>query len=73
MEQSADPNPRDSDPLLDNHHVDSQSSSSSMSASSSEIKNEDIEASSVACCQICVECDGEDSDELTSPCMCKGR
>ncbi|CAK9185531.1 unnamed protein product [Ilex paraguariensis] len=61
LKQSADRNPSDSDPLLDNHHVDSQSSSSS--ASSSEIKNEDIEAGSVAFCRICLECDGEDGNK----------
>ncbi|GFS40967.1 RING/FYVE/PHD zinc finger superfamily protein [Actinidia rufa] len=57
MEPSSPQNPRDSDPLLENQHVDSPSSSSE---SSSEIKNDDVEAGSVACCRICLECDGEE-------------
>ncbi|KAA8535041.1 hypothetical protein F0562_030044 [Nyssa sinensis] len=66
---SGEQNPGDSDPLLDDHHADSSPSS----ASSSEIKDEDVEAGPVACCRICLECDGEeDYDELISPCMCKG-
>lgn len=32
----------------------------------------DLEAGSAPCCRICLECDGEDDDELISPCMCKG-
>uniref|UniRef100_A0A7C8Z8T0 RING-CH-type domain-containing protein n=1 Tax=Opuntia streptacantha TaxID=393608 RepID=A0A7C8Z8T0_OPUST len=32
----------------------------------------DPEAGSAPCCRICLECDGEDDDELISPCMCKG-
>uniref|UniRef100_A0A5B6ZDX7 RING-CH-type domain-containing protein n=1 Tax=Davidia involucrata TaxID=16924 RepID=A0A5B6ZDX7_DAVIN len=69
LEPSGERNPGDSDPLLADHHADSPPSS----ASSSEIKNEDVEAGSVACCRICLECDGEeDDDELISPCMCKG-
>ncbi|KAF5945795.1 hypothetical protein HYC85_016023 [Camellia sinensis] len=74
LEPSGERNPSDSDPLLQNQHVDSPSSSSPSpsSVSSGEIKNEDIEAGSVACCRICLECDGEEDDELISPCMCKG-
>lgn len=34
--------------------------------------NDDSEAGSAPCCRICLECDGEDDDELISPCMCKG-
>ena len=49
-------NPSDSDPLLENQH-DGDSPSSE---SPSEIKNEDIEAGSVACCRICLECDSEE-------------
>lgn len=42
----------DSDPLLGNH-------GDSPAGSSSEINSEDIEAGSVPCCRICLECDGE--------------
>lgn len=61
LEPSGDRNPSDSDPLLDNHH--------GHTASSSEIiKNDDadadVEAGSVACCRICLECDGEDGEFL---------
>ncbi|XP_027065830.1 uncharacterized protein [Coffea arabica] len=70
-----DRNPSDSDPLLHERqqlqkHIDTSSPSSS--GSSSEIKDEDLEAGSLPCCRICLECDGEDDDELISPCMCKG-
>ncbi|XP_021741633.1 uncharacterized protein LOC110707873 [Chenopodium quinoa] len=34
--------------------------------------DDDLEAGSAPCCRICLECDGEDDDELISPCMCKG-
>ena len=57
MGPSSAQNPSDSDPLLENQHVDSPSSSSE---SSSEIKNDDVEAGSVVCCRICLECDGEE-------------
>lgn len=52
LEPSGERNPRDSDPLLENQ-VDSST------GSSSEINSEDIEAGSVPCCRICLECDGE--------------
>lgn len=72
LEETVLGNPTDSDPLLDKHHDDS-SESPSPAASSSEIKDEeDIESGSVACCRICLECDGEDDNDLISPCMCKG-
>ncbi|THG12848.1 hypothetical protein TEA_018642 [Camellia sinensis var. sinensis] len=64
LEPSGERNPSDSDPLLQNQHVDSPSSSSPSSVSSGEIKNEDIEAGSVACCRICLECDGEEAQEI---------
>ncbi|KAK8543220.1 hypothetical protein V6N13_136251 [Hibiscus sabdariffa] len=60
-------NPGDSDPLLGN-----QIDPSSSPASSSEISSEDIENGSAPCCRICLECDGEEDDELISPCLCKG-
>ena len=44
--------PRDSDPLLENQ-------ANSPTGSSSEINSEDIEAGSVPCCRICLECDVE--------------
>ncbi|XP_020251140.1 uncharacterized protein LOC109828579 isoform X2 [Asparagus officinalis] len=44
----------------------------SAEGSTSEIKDEEIEAGSAACCRICLEYDGEPGDELISPCMCKG-
>uniref|UniRef100_F6HH65 RING-CH-type domain-containing protein n=1 Tax=Vitis vinifera TaxID=29760 RepID=F6HH65_VITVI len=65
LEPSGERNPRDSDPLLENQ-------ADSSTGSSSEINSEDIEAGSVPCCRICLECDGEPDDELISPCMCKG-
>ncbi|KAF6167290.1 hypothetical protein GIB67_043151 [Kingdonia uniflora] len=54
--------PSDSDPLLEN-----QTNSSEIV-----IKDEEIEASSVVCCRICLESDCDQGDELISPCMCKG-
>ncbi|KAL3535812.1 hypothetical protein ACH5RR_004273 [Cinchona calisaya] len=63
--------PTDSDPLLhEHHHVDS--SLLSAPASSSEIEVVDIEAGSLPCCRICLQCDGKDDVELISPCTCKG-
>lgn len=48
--------PSDLDPLLQSSHDDE----SSAPASSSEIRNEDIEnGSSVACCRICLESDSD--------------
>ncbi|KAH7854173.1 hypothetical protein Vadar_011019 [Vaccinium darrowii] len=71
LEPSGERNPSDSDPLLENR--DENSSPPSSGSGSGEIKNEDIEAGSVPCCRICLECDGEEvDDELISPCMCKG-
>ncbi|XP_004287372.1 PREDICTED: uncharacterized protein LOC101311791 [Fragaria vesca subsp. vesca] len=63
--------PSDLDPLLQSSHDDDDESSAP--ASSSEIRNEDIEnGSSVACCRICLESDSDAGDELISPCLCKG-
>ncbi|GMH04490.1 hypothetical protein Nepgr_006329 [Nepenthes gracilis] len=70
-ERSSVRNHSDTDPLLDNKQpVDSSTGISSCS----EIKDDDCdpEAGSVPCCRICLECDGEEDDELISPCMCKG-
>ncbi|CAA3013642.1 E3 ubiquitin-protein ligase MARCH1 [Olea europaea var. sylvestris] len=56
----------DSDPLL-------KETTGSSGSSSCEIENEpDVETASLPCCRICLECDGQDDDELISPCMCKG-
>ncbi|KAL8158717.1 hypothetical protein V2J09_000254 [Rumex salicifolius] len=74
---------RDTDPLLyDEHYVDSSSagilSTTGDGAVSSEINDhfdnadDDLETGNVPCCRICLECDGEEDDELISPCMCKG-
>ncbi|OVA00513.1 zinc finger protein [Macleaya cordata] len=52
--------PSDSDPLLENQAI------------SDEIKDEEIDANSAACCRICLEYDGEPGEDLISPCMCKG-
>ncbi|KAK6945047.1 Zinc finger, RING-CH-type [Dillenia turbinata] len=60
-------NPSDSDPLLEN-----QSSPSTPSSTEIKDENDDVEGGSIPCCRICLECDGEDDDELISPCMCKG-
>ncbi|XP_047308337.1 uncharacterized protein LOC124911850 [Impatiens glandulifera] len=63
-------NPNDSDPLLDNHR---RTNSSQLSDDIIELKDEvDVEAGSFIYCRICLECDGDDDDELISPCMCKG-
>ena len=64
-----DRNPSDSDPLLHERHqlqkhIDTSSPSSS--GSSSEIKDEDLEAGSLPCCRICLECDGEDGKTVAS-------
>ncbi|GAB2232517.1 hypothetical protein Drorol1_Dr00011554 [Drosera rotundifolia] len=37
-----------------------------------EVEGSDVEAGSAPCCRICLECDGEEDDQLISPCMCKG-
>ncbi|KAL6901013.1 hypothetical protein ACP4OV_005689 [Aristida adscensionis] len=37
-----------------------------------EIEDEETDASSAACCRICLETESEIGDELISPCMCKG-
>ncbi|KAA3490152.1 E3 ubiquitin-protein ligase MARCH1 [Gossypium australe] len=66
LESADERNLTDSDPLLENP-VDSSSP-----VSSTEIRNEDIENVSAPSCRICLECDGEEDDELISPCMCKG-
>lgn len=58
-----EPNPTDSDPLLQNTNNEI----------SKQDEEEDLEASSVPCCRICLESDTElIGDELISPCMCKG-
>nr|GEY95231.1 zinc finger, RING-CH-type [Tanacetum cinerariifolium] len=44
-----------------------------MALSSSEIKDEeDLEVGLIATCRICFQCDGEEDEDLISPCMCKG-
>lgn len=58
LEPSGERNPSDSDPLLENQ--DENSSPPSSGSGSGEINNEDIEAGSVPCCRICLECDGEE-------------
>ena len=45
-------NPSDSDPLLENQ-------ANSPPGSSSEIKDEDIEAGTIPCCRICLESESE--------------
>ncbi|KAF8406982.1 hypothetical protein HHK36_006103 [Tetracentron sinense] len=65
LEPLAERNPSDSDPLLENQ-------ANLSTGSSNEIKDEDLEAASAACCRICLEYDGEPGEELISPCMCKG-
>ncbi|KAK9266287.1 hypothetical protein L1049_001809 [Liquidambar formosana] len=60
----AERSPNESEPLLKNQAC----------SSGNEIKDEeeDIEAASAPCCRICLEYDGEEDEELISPCMCKG-
>nr|GEW86304.1 zinc finger, RING-CH-type [Tanacetum cinerariifolium] len=62
LEETANPN--DTHPLL--HH--------NVTASSNEIdiENDDVEAGSIVTCRICLECDGDEDDDLISPCTCKG-
>ncbi|KAH7848920.1 hypothetical protein Vadar_010264 [Vaccinium darrowii] len=84
MEPSGLENPSDSDPLLENQRA---VNSPPLPEVSNEVRNDDFEAGAVACCRICLECDGEEGwaliscmcylsllidDELISPCMCKG-
>nr|DAD27066.1 TPA_asm: hypothetical protein HUJ06_028534 [Nelumbo nucifera] len=52
LEPSSERNPSDSDPLLENK-------ANTSTGSSSEIKDEEIEPFSAACCRICLEYDGE--------------
>lgn len=62
-------NPSDSDPLLENQRA---VNSPPLPEVSNKVRNDDFEAGAIACCRICLECDGEEDDELISPCMCKG-
>ncbi|XP_021968877.1 E3 ubiquitin-protein ligase MARCHF8 [Helianthus annuus] len=39
---------------------------------SSEMKFDDVETGAMVACRICLECDGEEDDDLISPCLCKG-
>lgn len=55
VEREGEPNPKDSDPLL-------QKKDNSFSCSSDEIKDEEIEAASAACCRICLEHESEPGD-----------
>ncbi|CAH1417455.1 unnamed protein product [Lactuca virosa] len=75
LEASGFVNPSDTDPLLQNHQNAASGSSSLAAAAgldSTEITCEDVEAGSITTCRICLECDGEEDDDLISPCMCKG-
>ncbi|KAI3725216.1 hypothetical protein L1987_64996 [Smallanthus sonchifolius] len=75
LEESGSVNPSDTDPLLQNHQNDGSGSpplTVGAASGSSEMKCEDIEAGLIATCLICLECDGEEDDDLISPCMCKG-
>ncbi|XP_042475380.1 uncharacterized protein LOC122057370 isoform X1 [Macadamia integrifolia] len=69
LELAGERSANDSDPLLGNE-------ADSSTGSSNEIKDEEIEDASAACCRICLEYDGEPvsgtGEELISPCMCKG-
>ncbi|PWA55929.1 Zinc finger, RING-CH-type [Artemisia annua] len=65
LEQTVNPN--DTDPLLHNHNANTGSDEIK-----SDNNNNDIEASSIVTCRICLECDGDEDDDLISPCMCKG-
>lgn len=63
LEPPGDRNPSDSDPLL-------AAADSSESAIPSEIiKDGDLEAGSVSCCRICLECDGEEGIYLYIVCI----
>lgn len=55
VQREGEPNPKDSDPLL-------QKKDDSSSGSSDEIKDEEIDGASSACCRICLEHDSEPGD-----------
>ncbi|GJS70242.1 zinc finger, RING-CH-type containing protein [Tanacetum coccineum] len=61
LEETANPN--DTHPLL--HH--------NVTASSNEIdiENDDVEAGSIVTCRICLECDGDEDEDLIAPSMCQ--
>ncbi|RRT74374.1 hypothetical protein B296_00029458 [Ensete ventricosum] len=59
--------PNDSDPLIQR-----QIESSQPPEGLEEIKDEEADAASCACCRICLENESFPGDELISPCMCKG-
>ncbi|XP_071698439.1 uncharacterized protein [Rutidosis leptorrhynchoides] len=62
LEENSTGNPSDTDPLIENQQ----------NADSSQVNRDDVEAGSVVTCRICLECDGDEDDDLISPCMCKG-
>ncbi|KAL6660937.1 hypothetical protein ACP70R_000321 [Stipagrostis hirtigluma subsp. patula] len=67
----------DSDPLLGRRNEEEESPPQlsppqPATVSPLEIEDEETEASSAACCRICLETESEIGDELISPCMCKG-
>ncbi|XP_070031031.1 uncharacterized protein [Nicotiana tomentosiformis] len=59
-------NTNESDPLLHQNEHEPPPSNEIIK------DDEDVELGSLPCCRICLECDGDDDDELISPCMCKG-
>ncbi|GAB2289234.1 hypothetical protein Dimus_023539 [Dionaea muscipula] len=70
---------RETDPLIESMEVTDPFFAVSMSttAGPSEIEDDDgnggdPEAGSAPCCRICLEYDGDEDDQLISPCMCKG-
>ncbi|KAL6842804.1 hypothetical protein ACP4OV_027648 [Aristida adscensionis] len=64
-----EPTAAETDPLLEHPP---QPEGSPPAAGSPGITDEEIEATSAACCRICLESESEPGDELISPCMCKG-
>ncbi|CAL9049721.1 unnamed protein product [Musa banksii] len=67
MDLDEEKNPNDSDPLISR-----QTESSPSPDGLDEIKDDEADANSSACCRICLENDTFPGDELISPCMCKG-
>ncbi|WOG96644.1 hypothetical protein DCAR_0415980 [Daucus carota subsp. sativus] len=67
-----DESPSYSDPLLGDYHVAAPPSWSQILKDGIHDEDDDDKDCSVPCCRICLECEGDNDDELISPCMCKG-
>ncbi|KAK9059453.1 hypothetical protein SSX86_020155 [Deinandra increscens subsp. villosa] len=76
LEESGFGNPSGMDHLLQNHRNAAGYRSPALAFVSApsygQMKYEDVESGAMAICRICLEGDGEEDDDLISPCMCKG-